>query len=427
MTLRYNRPGQVCVEHRLDVPLDHDDPGGPRIELFAREVVAQHNADATDLPWLLFLQGGPGHAADRPSSSSAWLHQALRDYRVLLLDQRGTGLSTPLNRQSLAGLTDAEAAAYLRHFRAEAIVRDAELIRRQLLGDRQWSLLGQSFGGFCAMTYLSLAPEGLAEVMIAGGLPSLTAPPDEVYRAAYPRALAHSERFYARYPGDRKVARQVVDHLADNDVRLPGGERLSPERFRMTGITFGTTTGFDNLHHLLELAFISAPRGPVLSDTFLRGVDGMVSMADRPLYALLHESIYCQGPASAWSASRVLAEFDEFDLQHRAEVNFTAEMFYPWLFEQDPVLKPLRGCADLLAAYDDWPRLYDPDRLAGNTVPVAAIVYFDDLYVDFAHSMMTTAQVRGLRPWVTNEHGHDGLSARPAVFDRLRAMVRGEV
>ncbi|MFI0793817.1 alpha/beta fold hydrolase [Micromonospora rubida] len=427
MTLRYNRPGQVCVEHRLDVPLDHDDPDGPRIELFAREVVAQHNADVTDLPWLLFLQGGPGNAADRPSSSSAWLHQALRDYRVLLLDQRGTGLSTPLNRQSLAGLTDPESATYLRHFRADAIVRDAELVRRQLLGDRPWSVLGQSYGGFCAMTYLSLASQGLAEVMIAGGLPSLTAHPDQVYRAAYPRALAHSERFYARYPGDRKVARQVVDHLADSDVRLPSGERLSAERFQMTGITFGTTTGFDNLHHLLELAFISSPHGPVLSDTFLRGVDGMVSMVDQPLYALLHESIYCQGTASAWSASRGLAEFDEFDLWHRAEVNFTAEMFYPWLFDQDPTLKPLRGCADLLAAYDSWPRLYDPDRLAGNTVPVAAAVYLDDLYVDFEHSMVTAGQVRGLRPWVTNEHGHDGLGARPAVFDRLRAMVRGEV
>ncbi|GAB2955639.1 alpha/beta fold hydrolase [Micromonospora polyrhachis] len=427
MTLRYIRPGQVCVEHLLEVPLDHDDPDGPLIELFAREVVAQQNADNRDLPWLLFLQGGPGSAADRPSSSSAWLHQALRNYRVLLLDQRGTGRSTPLNRQSLAGRTDAEAAAYLRHFRADAIVQDAELIRRQLLGDRPWSLLGQSFGGFCAMTYLSSAPQGLAEVMIAGGLPSLTAHPDQVYRAAYPRALAHTERFYTRYPGDRKVVRQVVDHLADNDIRLPSGERLSTERFQMSGLTFGMASGFDNLHHLLELAFISAPGGPVLSDTFLRGVDRMVSMAGQPLYALLHESIYCQGTASSWSASRVRAEFDEFDLWHRAEVNFTAEMFYPWLFDQDPALRPLRGCADLLAAHDDWPRLYDPDRLAGNTVPVAAVVYFDDLYVDFAQSMVTAGQVRGLRPWVTNEHVHDGLSARPAVFDRLRAMVRGEV
>ncbi|MFB9177762.1 alpha/beta fold hydrolase [Dactylosporangium sucinum] len=414
------------MEHVLEVPLDHADPAGPRISLFAREVVGRGNAEE-DLPWLLFLQGGPGCPADRPSAAGAWLSQALRHYRVLLLDQRGTGRSSPVNRQSLAGRPDAEAAAYLRHFRADAIVRDAELVRRQLLGDRPWSLLGQSFGGFCAMTYLSLAPEGLAEVMIAGGLPSLTAHPDQVYRAAYPRALAHTERFYARYPGDRKIARQVVDHLDDTETRMPSGERLSAERFQMMGTSFGHDGSFDLLHHLLEQAFITSRGEPVLSDTFLRGVDGVLSMADRPLYALLHEAIYCQDAASAWSAQRTLAEFGEFDPRRHAEVNFTSEMFYPWLFEQDPALRPLRGCADLLAAYDGWPRLYDPDRLAGNTVPVAAVVYADDLYVDFDQSRATTGQVGNLRPWITNEYRHNGLAARPAVFDRLHAMVRGEV
>jgi hypothetical protein len=50
-------------------------------------------------------------------------------------------------------------------FRAESIVADAEMIRQVLvpedhtLGPR-WSILGQSFGGFCAFTYLSFAPEG---------------------------------------------------------------------------------------------------------------------------------------------------------------------------------------------------------------------------------------------------------------------------
>lgn len=50
------------------------------------------------------------------------------------------------------------------HRRADSIVRDAEIVRKALVprdnhGGR-WSLLGQSFGGFCCMTYLSIAPEG---------------------------------------------------------------------------------------------------------------------------------------------------------------------------------------------------------------------------------------------------------------------------
>lgn len=48
--------------------------------------------------------------------------------------------------------------------RADSIVFDAELIRKALVPldntQGKWSILGQSFGGFCAFTYLSLAPEG---------------------------------------------------------------------------------------------------------------------------------------------------------------------------------------------------------------------------------------------------------------------------
>ncbi|WP_241682993.1 alpha/beta hydrolase [Actinomadura sp. J1-007] len=101
MTISFRRPGYACTDHFLDVPLDHADPGGPTIRLYAREVVAPGRQD-DDLPWLLYLQGGPGNKAPRPGASpAAWLGRALRDYRVLLLDQRGTGRSTPANRQTL--------------------------------------------------------------------------------------------------------------------------------------------------------------------------------------------------------------------------------------------------------------------------------------------------------------------------------------
>lgn len=48
--------------------------------------------------------------------------------------------------------------------RADSIVRDAEIVRQALVPGNnnggRWSLLGQSFGGFCALTYLSFAPQG---------------------------------------------------------------------------------------------------------------------------------------------------------------------------------------------------------------------------------------------------------------------------
>ena len=56
------------------------------------------------------------------------------------------------------GATLADQAEYLTHIRADSIVRDLELIRTEL-GVQQWSLLGQSFGGFTSLTHLSLAPD----------------------------------------------------------------------------------------------------------------------------------------------------------------------------------------------------------------------------------------------------------------------------
>ncbi|NEE56143.1 alpha/beta hydrolase, partial [Streptomyces sp. SID8455] len=75
-------------------------------------------------------------------------------------------------------------------------------IRPRLTGGAPWTVLGQSFGGFCAVRYLSAAPEGLAAVLITGGLPSLDAHADEVYRAAYPRIERKVAAHYARYPQD---------------------------------------------------------------------------------------------------------------------------------------------------------------------------------------------------------------------------------
>src|SRR6478609_5608919 len=135
-------PGIVTTDHVFRVPLDHGAPDGEAIEVYAREVVAA-GREHDELPWLVYLQGGPGGKANRPMGRDGWLDRALDDYRVLLLDQRGTGRSTPANRQTLARRGDArQQAAYLAHFRADSIVRDAELIRRRLLGDdRRWSVL----------------------------------------------------------------------------------------------------------------------------------------------------------------------------------------------------------------------------------------------------------------------------------------------
>ena len=295
----YRQAGTVLADHTFSVPLDHDRPEGERIEIFAREIATADRASA-GLPWLLFLQGGPGFGAVRPHGRDSWLGRALADYRVLLLDQRGTGRSTPANRHTLAPLgTAAAQAAYLAHFRADAIVRDAELVRKAVTGGEPWSVLGQSFGGFCTVTYLSLAPEGVREALITGGLPGLDIGADDVYRVTYGKVRAKTMAHYERYPGDVDQARRVARHLRDNDVTLPGGARLTVAAFQSLGQLLGVNTGSDDLHYLIEDPFA----GGELSDAFLHAVQPHLSFAAAPLYAVLHEACYAQGAATRWSAA----------------------------------------------------------------------------------------------------------------------------
>jgi pimeloyl-ACP methyl ester carboxylesterase len=423
----YRQPGVVLTDHVYAVPLDHSRPDGEQIEVFAREVVARASESA-DLPWLVFLQGGPGFGAPRPIGRDSWLDRALRDYRVLLLDQRGTGRSTPATRQTLARLPTATAQAdYLARFRADSIVADAELIRLQLTGGAPWSVLGQSFGGFCAVSYLSAAPGGLREAFITGGLPGLSASADDVYRLTYAVVAAKNRAHYARYPQDVARARRIAQALADSPALLPGGGTLTVERFQALGHALGGSTGSDQLHYLLEGAFA----GPDLADDFLYRAEESLRYGSAPLYALLHEPCYAQGAATRWAAQRVRAEFREFDalaaLDTGGPVLFTGEMVYPWVLTHDPALRPLAEAGELLAQRDDWPALYDAAQLARNQIPVTAAVYADDMYVPSVLSLQTAAAIRGLRPWVTNEYEHDGLRvSNGAVLDRLIAMAHGD-
>jgi pimeloyl-ACP methyl ester carboxylesterase len=399
----------VLVEHEFSVPLDHARPGGDRITVFAREVA---EPDGLDKPFLVFLQGGPGFEAPRPTrhpSSPGWLDRALQEFRVLMLDERGTGRSTPVG--SLPGMTPAEQAAYLTHFRADSIVRDAEWIRGELGVDR-WSVLGQSFGGFCSMAYLSIAPEGLREALFAGGVPPIGRPVDDVYARTYERTIEASLRYYERYPGDRERVLALRALVEREDVRLPSGDRLTPDRVRALGHTFGFSDGPESTHYILEQPFDS--RG------FLYDIDGGMGFNRNPIYAVLHESSYSDGFATNWSADRLLP-----DAYAESPELFTGEHVFRSMFEDYGSLAPLREAAEILARHE-WNTLYDAGVLRANEVPAAAAIYNDDIYVDRDFSEQTVAQVRGMRSWVTSEYLHNGLRADgERILDRLIALARG--
>jgi pimeloyl-ACP methyl ester carboxylesterase len=414
--------GMALRDHTFQLPLDYSDSNSEMLEVFAREVVDSSRCNDDSLPWVVFFQGGPGFPANRPADNAGWIGEVLKSHRLLLLDQRGTGLSSRVLPQSLARLGSAEdQAEYLTHFRADNIVRDAEAIRKLLLGaDRKWKGMGQSYGGFCLLTYLSFAPEGLDGVMITGGVAGIKRRAEENYRLTYQKTREKNEAYYHHYPEDEDRVKAIVSYLTEHEVVLPSGGRLSPRRFQAMGLCLGGEGGFEQLHYLMEKAWVAGGDGPELAYDFLVACERMHDFDTNPIYCILHESIYAEHYATEWSAERVREEYPEFEVNSERRFYFTGEMISPTMLDDFAHLRPLKACAEILAAKSDWGALYDLDQLAKNEVPVAAISYYEDMFVPIEWSRETAEHIPNFYQWVTNEWEHNGIAKNgPKIVARL--------
>jgi len=403
----YTMPGIHVTERTISVPLDWSRPDGEQITVFVRELVDPPRR-LDDLPLLVYLQGGPGGKSPRPLDRSGWLKVALERYRVVLLDQRGTGRSTPIDAVTIQRRGSAEDQAdFLTLFRADSIVKDAEAVRTRIYAGRRWASLGQSFGGFITLSYLSFAPQGLAACYVTGGIPGVPPVAAEVYRRTFPRVIAKTRDYYRRYPRDGVTVAAIADRLSVGDVVLPDGDRLSVQRFQSLGGDLGMGPGAQRLHWLVSEAFIEEDR---LSDDFLQQVQVRTAQRAGALFWTLQESIYGDGDNGpiGWAAEAEAANHPECSPQARP-LMFTGEMTYRWMFDEISALRPFADAVDQLATRKTWSRLYDPDRLAANEVPLAAAVYHDDMFVDSGLQLQTLAGIGNSRAWVDNEWEHDGL------------------
>ena len=328
-----------------------------------------------------------------------------------MLDQRGTGRSTPIG--TLPGLTPAEQADRLAHFRADAIVRDAEHIRREL-GVERWSVLGQSFGGLCVMTYLSIAPEGLREAFVTGGLAPIGPRIDDVYRATYRARSSAAGATTSAIRSDRERVRALHEHL-DGPRRPPA---LGRPAHRPAPAPARQPAGHERRapRSCTTSSSCRSTRPPSATTS-----TAALGFARNPLYAVLQEACWADGGSTRWAARAPAAR----RVRGRRPSCSSASTSTRGCSRSYGALAPLREAADILAARE-WPRLYDPERLAANEVPVAAAIYAEDMYVERAFSEETAARIRGLRPWLTNEYEHNGLRADGArVLGRLIDLTRG--
>jgi len=540
----------VVTEHRLSVPLEHgvsaDKPtmakdrvdlfftvvemcSTPETERFFRELAsssspqqrAQAYVDKSALAnadkLLLYLQGGPGFGAPTPmvglgfgSPDASWGAKALSMSssfeRVVLMDQRGTGKSSPLTKQYLekafpdlflldgkegeAGASSTstlqdfkashpeeservqsaveQATNFLSHFRADMIVRDAEIIRDCLLQPfeadqekrpaRPWGCaLGQSFGGFCLMSYLSLVEEPPQVVLFTGGIAPMLTPVYDVYTKLWDVVKERNLRYYDMYPGDVALVKKIVRKLLNDPPRLPSGGTLTARRFLQLGLGLGgSPSSFASIHAMLGSAFLHTDNDDEdeteleFTRAFLQNIEIQQSFDNHPIYYWLHEPIYADGSfngATEWASHRsyldkikVAPEFDYKRTCSTSEehpVLFFGEMVFPWMSEDYAELRGvgLSAVANALAKKTDWGPLFDAAKMRSALVDgkckAAAAIYHEDMYVEFDACMKVIARggpLEKCKPYVTNEFQHSGLRDDGAkIFAKLFGMATGGI
>ncbi|KAL2270126.1 hypothetical protein VTJ83DRAFT_2310 [Remersonia thermophila] len=443
-------PGRLLVtELFFEVPRNHARPEDGTLTLFGRAVRKNERpivppspeaAAKTQLPYLVYLEGGPGFGNREPQNHPLTRVALDRGYQVLYLDYRGTGLSTPINAPLVLSQGDEEAQArFLKLFRANSIVRDLEAVRLALTehfdaDKKAWSILGQSFGGFVALTYLSKFPQGLREVFMTGGLAPILRGPDEVYAATYKKVIERNEAYYRKYPADVAAVRRIVDHIihagGEQGIPLPSGGRLTVQLFLTLGLAFGGHGGLDSVHSLVLRLATDLDQAGKLTRASLAAFESHVPFEHHPIYALLHESIYntkkTVAQPSDWSAQRVGQELSSRfawlrdpgflrSTPQEQPLFFSGEMVFPFHFDGSagPELKQMEPVATRLAKETEWDEdLYDEEQLRRNDVPVYAVSYIDDMYVDFEFARETARLVKGIKVRETNAWYHDAVRSK---------------
>ena len=390
--------------HYINVPLDYQNPKGKEITVYGKEIFlpGQKNADI-----LVFLQGGPGYESERDYENRAWLHYALRHYRVFLIDSRGTGNSSPID--VIVQQKNKRIAQTLTHFRADNIVRDCEVFRQRVFKGKAWYLLGQSYGGFTAINYLSYYPKALKGVMIAGGMPPLPHyTPKQIYQKLIHNTIAINKSFYQQYASNalKHTILQICKILHQTPYPMPDGGVLSVRRFLNVGFLLGGKDGFYELAKLLDSPFTDATES-ALSWRFVKSACDFLQYQEHPLYALLHEPAYCQYTKSDWASDHIMQEIKQFNGETNTPY-FYAENIRQNVYTDYALLKPYAKAADELMQ-KTWGALYNVEQLQKNQVPVVAVIYKNDFYVDYDLSLETAQFIPNCHTWRNQKDAHGAL------------------
>jgi pimeloyl-ACP methyl ester carboxylesterase len=169
----------------LTVPEDRVRPNGRKIRLHIALLPARVAKPAPDP--LFFIAGGPGQASTQAYLEEAPAFERIRqDRTIVLVDQRGTGQSNPLNcpsaPDSRTNPSPAEIARQVqaclkqlpgdpRFYTTSVAVKDLDAVR-QTLGYGNIDLYGISYGTRVALEYLREFPQHVRSMVLDGVVPA---------------------------------------------------------------------------------------------------------------------------------------------------------------------------------------------------------------------------------------------------------------
>ena len=245
----------------VQVPENRDNPG--RMLALHVLVVPALSGEPARLA-LTGFGGGPGQAA---TGMAGWMSQAFaelrQDHDVMLVDQRGTGRSAPLqcqlrdtaDPQSYLGdflppdatarcLQELSREADLTRYGFMELAHDIEAVRRAL-GYEQLDLYGGSYGTRAAQVYMRAYPRSVRSAVLEGVVPPAYAQP-RTYAQSTEAALngvaedcRAEAACAAAFPNFVQEVRAVADRLAQApataEIRDPEtGERITLTLTRAT-------------------------------------------------------------------------------------------------------------------------------------------------------------------------------------------------
>ena len=133
----------------------------------------------------------------------------------------------------------------------------------------------------------------------------------------------------------------------------------------------------------------------------------MLPYQEQPIYALLHESIYCHNAKSNWASEHIMKKNEHFNGETKTPY-FYAENIRQNVYTDYALLKPYKKVADEMAQ-KAWGSLYNLDQLKKNKVPVVAVVYKKDFFVNYDLSLETAQCIPNCHVWRNQKDVHGAL------------------